>query len=115
MQGVPRRGPSEIAERLRRQAAQDMVRVTLHGHHEMVEEDISYDELREALLGCQVIEDYPYHQRGACCLVCGRVGSRRFLHVVCTTTLEAIVVITVYEPKPPKWVTPFQRGVQYEL
>jgi hypothetical protein len=30
--------------------------------------------------------------------------------VVCTTGLEVIVVITVYEPKPPKWATPFQRG-----
>jgi len=99
-----------IVERLRLQAAQDRIRITLHGHQEMVEEGISYDALREALLQPQLIENYPDHQRGSCSLVCGRERSGRFLHVVCTTTLEVIVVITVYEPRPPKWVDPFHRG-----
>ncbi len=105
----------KIADRIREQAGEDRIWVTLHGHHEMVKEGIFYETLRKALLQCQVIENYPDHQRGPCCLVCGWVGSARFLHVVCTTMREVIVVITVYEPTAPKWVTPFQRGGKDEM
>ena len=107
--------PRKITERLQEQAADDAIRLTVHGHQEMVEEDISYRALREALLSCRVLENYPDHQRGPCCLVCGRAQDGRYLHVVCTTTLEVIVVITVYEPKAPKWRSAFQRGGGNEM
>lgn len=35
---------------------------------------------------------------------------RLTLHVVSTTAQPVLVIITVYEPKPPKWVTPTQRS-----
>ena len=109
------RDPEKIAARLREQASADGIRVTIHCHQEMVEEYIVYEAVREALMDCRVIENYPDHQRGPCCLVCGRTSSGRFLHVVCTTALEVIVIITVYEPKAPKWVTPFERGGRHEM
>jgi hypothetical protein len=112
---IDERNTLEIAKRLREQAADGRVRLTVHGHQEMVEENCGYDSLREALLDCQVVENYPDHQRGACCLVCGRDRVGRYLHVVCTTTREVLIVITVYEPKPPKWPTPFQRGDRHEV
>jgi hypothetical protein len=76
----------------------------------MVEEDVSLEEVREVLLDAAVVENYPEHKRGPCCLVCRRTSRGRYLHVVCTTSLEVVILITVYEPKPPKWVTPFKRG-----
>jgi hypothetical protein len=76
----------------------------------MVEEDISYDQVREVLSLPQILENYAEHKRGSCCLICGRTSSGRFIHIVCTTSLEVAIIITVYEPKPPKWVTPFERG-----
>jgi len=106
---------AEIAARLRQQSSADDIRVTVHGHQEMLAEDIAYEAVREVLLDCRVIENYPDHQRGPCCLVCGRTSPGRFLHVVCTTALDVIVIITVYEPKPPKWVTPFERGGRDEM
>ncbi len=114
MDGPPR-NPSEIIGRLREQASADAIRVTLHGHREMVAEEISYQVVRDVLEDCEVLENYPDHQRGPCCLVCGRTGPGRFLHIVCTTSLEFIVIITVYEPKPPKWLTPFERGGKNEV
>ena len=30
--------------------------------------------------------------------------------MVCTTSLEVVILITVYEPKPPHWATPFERA-----
>jgi len=99
-----------VAARLRQQAEADAFRVTVHGHQEMVEENVLLDEVRQVLLGGTVVEDYPEHKRGPCGLVCGLTSLGRYVHVVCTTSVEVAVVITVYEPKPPKWTTPFERG-----
>jgi len=115
MKDVFRLDLEKVADRLCQQARDDRIRITLHGHQKMIEEDISYEVLREVLLRCRVIENYPEHQRGPCCLVYGYISDERFLHIVCTTTLENIVVITVYEPKEPKWVTPFRRGGEHEM
>jgi hypothetical protein len=98
-----------IVGRLCDQAIRDAVRITLHAHQEMVDEDISYDEVKEALLGAHLVENYPDHKRGACCLTCGYTNRNRYIHVVCTTSQEVAVVITAYEPKPPKWTTAFER------
>jgi hypothetical protein len=76
----------------------------------MVEEDISLEDLIAVLRRARVLENYPDHKRGACCLLLGQTGTGRFLHVVCTTSLDVAIIITVYEPRPPKWVTPLQRG-----
>ena len=58
-------------EQLRRQAATENVRITQHAHQEMVEEEISLNELLEAIVNGQVLENYPEHRRGACCLING--------------------------------------------
>jgi hypothetical protein len=98
-----------ITNNLKNRAMHDEIRITLHGHQEMAEENILYMEVRQAIISGQVIENYPEHQRGSCCLLCGKTEKDRYLHVVCTTSLEVVIIITVYEPKPPKWTTPFQR------
>jgi hypothetical protein len=100
---------SVITERLRSQAASDAMRVTVHAHQEMVDENITLEEVRDVLLDARIVEDYPDHRRGPCCLACGRTGRGRYVHVVCTTSLEVAIIITVYEPHPPKWVDPFER------
>ncbi|MCP5049313.1 MAG: DUF4258 domain-containing protein [bacterium] len=101
-----------IMSRLREQCLKDAIRVTIHADQEMVEEDISYDSMVEALSQGMLIENYPEHLRGSCGLVCGHDSSGRFLHVCCTTSLEFAIIITVYEPQPPKWVTPYKREVK---
>jgi len=101
---------AKIAARLRKQAVTDAIRITVHAHQEMAEEDVSLEEVCEVLSEGQIIENYPEHKRGACCLVCGHTSVGRYVHVVCTTSLEIVIIITVYEPREPKWATPFARG-----
>jgi hypothetical protein len=86
------------------------IKLTLHAHQEMVEEGITVNDLRSSLEASIPLEDYPDHKRGPCCLVCGQTFTGRFVHIVCTTELPELVIITVYEPKPPRWETPFKRG-----
>ncbi|OGR57374.1 MAG: hypothetical protein A3I11_01020 [Elusimicrobia bacterium RIFCSPLOWO2_02_FULL_39_32] len=85
-------------------------RLTQHAHIEMADENIILDEVFDAILKGKILEDYPEHKRGPCCLLCGKTKAGKFLHVVCTTALSVLVLITVYEPKLPKWKTPFKRG-----
>jgi hypothetical protein len=99
-------------QRIRDQGRSDNLRITQHAHQEMVAEDITLDQLKEAIGTSELLENYPQHQRGACCLLAGRTSDGRPLHVVCTTAQPALIVITVYEPKPPKWMTPRQRRVR---
>jgi hypothetical protein len=97
---------------IREQVASGAVRVTLHASGEMTEEGISLDDVSEAIASgdAEVVENYPDHRRGACCLVAGRTQQGRPLHVVCTSAQPAVIIITVYEPKPPKWITPNRRS-----
>lgn len=97
-------------ERIRQQAADETIRVTQHAAQEMVEEDVTLDDVLDALGTGEILEDYPTHRRGACCLVNGATHAGRPLHMVCTTSLPVLIIITVYEPKPPKWIAPRQRG-----
>ena len=99
-----------VRDRIRQHAEQGNLRLTQHAHQEMVEEGISLQEVLEALRAGELIENYPEHRRGPCGLVCGYTGRGRVLHIVCTTAQPFLILITVYEPKPPKWVTPSQRG-----
>ena len=75
-------------------------------------EGIALDEVFQTLRTGRVLENYPEHRRGACCLVGGSSDAGRPLHVVCTTRNPVLIVITVYEPKPPKWPTPQERGAK---
>jgi hypothetical protein len=98
-----------VLARIRSQARDERVRVTVHAHQEMVEEDVTMDELLQAAAAADIIEDYPSHRRGPCCLLHGVTSAGRHMHIVCTTSLETLVIITVYEPRPPKWPEPALR------
>ena len=102
-------GPEEVRGRIRSQAARGDIRITQHAQQEMTEEGIALDELIQALAAGEILENYPEHRRGACCLVHGRTVNGRDLHSVCTTFQPVLIVITVYEPKAPRWRTPTER------
>ena len=101
-----------LLARLRSQAAAEAFRVTLHAQQEMVEEQITLDEVVQAIRHGEILEHYPEHRRGACCLVNGFTDEGRPLHIVCTTGQPLLILITAYQPRPPKWVTPRERRSQ---
>ena len=99
----------QIRKQIRDQIRSGNVRFTLHAHQEMAAENFSLADVYEALANSQLLENYPEHKRGACALFGGVALNGRPVHIVCTTTNPVLIVITVYEPKPPKWPTPTQR------
>ena len=94
-----------ILEDIKSQAAAERVRVTQHAAERMARERIDLDEILEAIRNAELLEHYPEHRRGPCCLLHGRTNLGRHLHIVCTTTQPVLVLITVYEPKLAKWIT----------
>lgn len=50
MPDIDTQDPDAILGHLRQQAETDKLRITLHGHQEMVEEDISLEEILESYL-----------------------------------------------------------------
>jgi len=91
------------------QASTRAIRITDHAREEMEEESITLSDVLEAIASGQIIENYPDHRRGSCCLLYGLTFRRRPLHIVCTTGLPLLVIITVYVPTPPKWISPKER------
>jgi hypothetical protein len=96
-------------ERIVAQANIENIRLTQHAQQEMGEEDIILDDVLEAISNGKILENYSEHRRGACCLVNGLTKDKRPLHIVCTTEQPVLIIITVYSPKQPKWITPTQR------
>lgn len=110
MEAVDSSEVDRLVTHIRALAAADEVRITIHAHQRMVEEGVTLDEVLETVGTSSMLENYPEHRRGPCCLLNGFTGSRRPLHVVCTTTRPELIIITAYEPKPPKWLSPTQRS-----
>lgn len=103
--------------RIREQVRAGAVRVGPPAFQEMVMErpSISTGVLLQALLTGFVLENYPEAPRGPKCLVSGRAMSGRPVHVVCTTgRADVLFIVTVYEPKPPKFISPTERGPGHE-
>jgi hypothetical protein len=77
----------------------------LHAIQRMFERNVNNHELRQIINEGKVIEKYvndsPYPSR----LILGKVNNRP-LHVVITENKQEnkIIVITVYEPDPRKWI-----------
>src|SRR3990167_8931777 len=104
------RDAEAVRGRIRQAVGAGALRITQHAHEQMVDEDIMLTEVIEAVSTAVVLEDYPEHRRGPCCLLSGETRHGRPIHVVCTTDSPLVIVITTYEPKPPKWTTPSRRG-----
>ncbi len=90
----------EIRQKVRRGEYE----ISFHAEKERYAEDISIPEIETAILNGEILEDYPTDPRGESCLILGYSGGNA-IHIVCGfTTLKSIRIITVYLPKPPKWI-----------
>jgi len=85
------------------------VRYSDHAREEMRNDDfgrIYDDDIFEALMSGEIIEEYPDSKPLPACLVFGRNSQGRPIHIVFgyNPEFERTVVITVYHPDPALWV-----------
>ncbi len=89
-------------------------RFTDHARREMEAEPlgvIQVDEVLRALQTGEVIEEYPEDTPYPSCLILGRTGTGRPIHIVCApvTAERKLAIITVYQPDPARWDPEFRR------
>lgn len=90
----------EIQDRIRRKEYE----ISLHAEKERYAEGITIHDLQEAVSNGLILEDYPDDPRGPSCLVLG-YSRERPIHIVCAYAREKwLRIITVYLPRPPKWI-----------
>jgi len=90
---------------------QDKFDLSQHAQQEAAAEQISVDDIKQAILTGQELEPYPHDPRGSSSLMVGQDRSGRWIHVLCGNfDREILLIITVYLPQPPKWRDPHTRG-----
>ena len=94
----------------RRAVRERQIKISLHAAEQALSEEITRTEIEAALLSGQVLEDYPDWWLGPSCLIYGQTALGRDLHLVVSYEALPITIITVYEPRPPRWATPTVRG-----
>jgi hypothetical protein len=99
-----------ILDLFERAVREHQIKISLHAAEEALAEEITRPEIEEAMLNAQLLEDYPDWWLGPSCLIYGQTERRRDLHLVVSYSGLPVTIITVYEPCPPKWVTPIERG-----
>lgn len=94
-----------MLEELRAKIASNRFEFTKHALDQSILRNITVQEVREAFLECEVIEDYPEDKYGPSCLVFGKTKSNRPLHIQCThPSREIVKIITLYQPDPEQWI-----------
>ncbi len=81
-----------------------MVRWSLHAVRAALDDQLTQEEVIVAVAdNGRVIEDYPDHWLGACCLLLARLPGGAPIHVVMGHAREPWTVITVYVPDSAEW------------
>src|SRR5215208_1465029 len=76
-----------------------------HAADQTLLRQIRVQEIREAVLNGQVIEDYPDDKYGPSCLILGFTEARRPLHNQCSYPSRPLIkIVTLYEPDPNWWI-----------
>ena len=90
---------------IRTKVERNQFEFTKHAVDRAILRHIRVAEIREAVAGGEVIEDYPDDKYGPSCLLLGFTSIGRPLHIqIGYSASELLKVITLYEPDPIEWV-----------
>ena len=81
-----------------------------HGDQERQNENLTLDDVQEAIVRGRILEQYPDSGRGESCLLAGFTQAGIPVHAVCGRRGDWPVIVTVYIPGPPKFKNPYERG-----
>lgn len=97
-------------EEIKAKVRADQYVYTQHAELEVRADNLTFAQVEVALLGSQILEQYPDTGRGESCLVVGFAEDLP-IHVVCGWRGDDLALITVYYvPQPPKFIDPWTRG-----
>ena len=83
--------------------ADEKLRWTNHIFLRLVQRDISMEDVQNAILSGEIIEDYPTDYPPPSCLIYGYTLSGKVLHVVAGMDHTSVYIITAYFPSSEKF------------
>jgi hypothetical protein len=90
---------------IRRKIAAGEFEFSKHAVDQSIVRRISVQELREAMVMGELIEEYPDDKYSPSCLLLGYTQAHRPLHVQCSYPSRPLLkIITLYEPDPTLWI-----------
>jgi hypothetical protein len=90
---------------IRNKIIQNEFEFSKHATDQSVLRNIRVDEIRQAILNGEIIEDYPEDKYGPSCLILGFTENNRPIHIHCSYPSRIIIkIITVYEPSRNEWI-----------
>lgn len=101
-----------MIDQIKKQVKAGDYRFTVHSLERCVERNISPNEIMDAILAGEVIEDYADDKYGPSCLIYGIIKGGRVLHVHCS--IDPVWIITAYDPtlNPDEWDPEFKRRIK---
>lgn len=94
-----------IIEKIRVKIVRNDFELSQHAVNQSIVRGIDVQELREAIMAGEVIEEYPDDKYGPSCLIFGMTVTNRPLHVQSSYPSRPLVkIITLYEPDPKNWM-----------
>ena len=101
-----------MIENIQRQAKEGNYRLTIHAFERFIERSISPQQIKNAILDGEIIEDYPEDKYGHSCLIYGVAEDGKILHVQCS--MEPVWIITAYDPtlNPEEWDKDYKRRLK---
>lgn len=92
-------------ERVRTQLSVGEFDFSRHAVKRAVERNISEQEIRQAGMQANIIEEYPEDKYSPSCLLLGFTKTGRPLHLQVSLADTALVkIITLYEPRASEWI-----------
>ena len=82
---------------------------TGHILERLFQRNIRIDDVKAALLNCEIIEHYPNDYPFPSSLVLGKTIDGKALHVVCGSNGNELWLITAYFPNPVEWMDDFKQ------
>lgn len=98
----------EIDE-IQRLVSADEYDYSQHADLERAADDLTFQQIEQALLRGAILEHYPDTGRGESCLIVGFADPLP-IHIVCGWRRGRIMIITVYVPSSPRFTDPWTRG-----
>ncbi|MBN1996930.1 DUF4258 domain-containing protein [candidate division KSB1 bacterium] len=90
---------------IQKKVAKDEFEFSKHATDQSILRDIHVDEIRQAFLNGEIIEDYPNDKYGPSCLIMGYTVDKRPIHIQCSYPSRILLkIITVYEPNSKEWI-----------
>jgi hypothetical protein len=108
----PRDSGMDIIEYIRERVQSNRYEISRHAERERESDRLLISDIEESIvLNGELLEDYPNDPRGHSCLILGFSRAGQAIHTVWgLLSTDWVRLITVYIPKPPRWIDVRTRG-----